>query len=329
MSQPSRRRSLTIIVVVIILLVLLLLVRCQRKKPAVPEPAPTTTAVTPSAQTAPPAPGAKLPDEILTPATLQFPPEVKAGKPFSVKWTGPDNRDDYITVIRKDSADAVYGNYRDTREGNPVELLAPIEPGEWEVRYVTARSHTVLARAPLNVAADTITLEAPAEVVAGTGAAVTWTGPDNAGDYLTIVPKDLPDGQYGNYTNTSKGSPLTITAPITPGDAELRYMSGQGAKVLQRFPIRVVAAEVTLSAPATARAGSKVTVTWTGPNNAGDYITLVPQSLPDGQYASYANTTADSTVTIVALKAPGLAEIRYMSGQGAKVLKRIPIVITP
>ena len=67
--------------------------------------------------------------------------------------------------------------------------------------------------------------------------AVTWTGPDNAGDYLTFAPKDLPDGQYGNYTNTSKGSPLTITAPITPGEIELRYMTGQGAKVLKRIPI--------------------------------------------------------------------------------------------
>jgi hypothetical protein len=331
MSQPNRRRTIAIIIVVILILLALLLVKCQRtKKPAAPEPvASSTAATTPSAQPSAPAPGNKQPDEILTPATLQFPPQVNAGKPFPVKWTGPDNAKDYITVIRKESADAVYGNYRDTREGNPVELLAPIEPGEWEVRYVAARSHTVLARAPLIVAANAVTLQAPVEVIAGTGVAVSWTGPDNAGDYLTLVPKDLPDGQYGNYTYTNKGSPLTITAPITPGEAEVRYMTGQGAKVLQRFPLRVVAADITLSAPAMASAGSKVTVTWSGPNNVGDYITLVPQSLPDGQYASYANTNAESTVTVVALKSPGPAEIRYMSGQGAKVLKRIPIVITP
>jgi Ca-activated chloride channel family protein len=194
---------------------------------------------------------------------------------------------------------------------------------------VAARSHTVLARAPLVIAANEVTLQAPAEVIAGMVVPVTWTGPNNAGDYLTIVPKGLPDGQYGNYTDTSKGSPMTVTAPITPGEAEVRYMTGQGAKVLKRFPLRVVAAEISLSAPAAAAAGSKVTVTWTGPNNAGDYITLVPQSLPDGQYASYANTNAGSNVSVVALKSAGPAEIRYMSGQGAKVLKRIPIVITP
>jgi hypothetical protein len=330
MSQPNRRRTIAIIIVVILLLLALLMVKCQRPKKAAPGPVASTTApATPSAQPSAPAPGGKQPDEVLTPATLQFPARVSAGKPFPVQWTGPNNPRDYITVIRKESADAVYGNYRDTREGNPVELLAPIEPGEWEVRYVTSGSHTVLARVPLVVAANEVTLQAPAEVVAGTVVPVSWTGPNNAGDYLTLVPKDLPDGQYGNYTNTSKGSPLTITAPITPGDVEVRYMTGQGAKVLQRFPLRVVAAEISLSAAAAAAAGSKVTVTWTGPNNTGDYITLVPQSLPDGQYASYANTSAGPTVSVVALKSAGLAEIRYMSGQGAKVLKRIPIVITP
>lgn len=325
-SQPSRRRPLAIITAIILLLLALLLVRCQCRKPDEPKSAP---APTPVAAPAPPAPGGKLPDEVLTAATLRFPARVQAGKPFPVQWTGPNNAKDYITVIRKESADTVYGNYRDTSEGNPLELLAPIEPGDWEVRYVTARSHTVLARVPLVVAANAVTLQAPAEVVAGTAVTVTWTGPNNAGDYLTLVPKDLPDGQYGNYTNTTKGSPLTVTAPIIPGQAEVRYMTGQGAKVLERFPVRVVAAEITLSAPATASAGAKVSVTWTGPNNQGDYITLVPLTLPDGQYASYANTTAGSPLTVVALKSPGPAEIRYMSGQGSKVLKRIPILITP
>src|SRR5690242_19655927 len=102
MSETPRRRPLAIIIAVILLLLALLLVRCQCKKPAVPEPTtPATAAATPSAQPAPPAPGGKLPDEILTPATLQFPPQVSAGKPFSVQWTGPNNSKDYITVIRK------------------------------------------------------------------------------------------------------------------------------------------------------------------------------------------------------------------------------------
>jgi hypothetical protein len=326
MSQTSRRRIA--IVALIIALLVLLLVNCQRPKPVATTPASQPVAAQP-AQSAAPVPGTAQPDEVTTPATLQFPAQVPAGKPFAVKWTGPDNAKDYITVVRRTAAASVYGNYRDAREGNPVDLLAPIEAGEWEVRYVTARTKTVLGRAPLRVVSNEVTLTAPLEVVAGSSVTVNWTGPNNPGDYLTLVPASLPDGQYGNYINTTKGPTFAITAPIATGDAELRYMTGQGAKVLHRIPVRVVAAKIGLDAPATASSSAKVTITWTGPNNAGDYLTIVPQSLPDGRYAGYTTTDRGSPLAVVAPKEAGLAEIRYISGQGAKVLARRPILITP
>jgi Ca-activated chloride channel family protein len=328
-ESPRRNRVIAIIVVLLLLLLVLLLVRCQRGKPVIYELKATAAVSSPSAQSVPPAPGKPLPDEVLTTATIEVPAQVNAGVSFAVKWTGPNNAKDYITIVRKDAAAHMYKNYEDTSKGNPLTLLAPIETGEWEVRYVADRSKTVLGRATLLVVANEVTLSAPAEVVAGTVVTASWTGPNNAGDYLTLVPKSTPDGQYGNYTYTTKGSPLAVMAPIAEGDAELRYMTGQGAKVLHRIPVRVVAATIELDAPATAAAGSKVTVKWTGPNNTGDYLTLVPQSLPDGQYASYANTNQGATLTLVAPKSAGLAEIRYMSGQGAKVLRRRAIVITP
>ena len=70
---------------------------------------------------------------------------------------------------------------------------------------------------------------------------VRWSGPNNRGDYITLVPEITPDGQYGNYSNASRGSPLKLTAPKGAGRAELRYMSGQGAKVLARRTIEIAA----------------------------------------------------------------------------------------
>ncbi len=326
MSPSSKRHTVIAVLVLLVVLLLLLLTQCKPAKSVAVTP--SAPAATPAAAPSTPAPGGQRPAEVLTTATLALPVSVPAGKPFAVKWTGPDNEKDYITVVRRDAAASIYTNYRDTSTGNPVDLLAPIEPGEWEVRYVTGHSKTVLAHAPLVVTANEVTLTAPAEVVAGSVVTAFWTGPNNAGDYLTLVPKTLPDGRYGNYTDTTKGSPLTVTAPIAAGDAELRYMTGQGAKVLHRIPVRVVAAAISLEAPAAAAAGSKVEVIWAGPNNAGDYLTIVPLSLPDGQYAAYANTTGGAKLSIAAPKA-GLAELRYMSGQGAKVLARRPILITP
>jgi len=69
---------------------------------------------------------------------------------------------------------------------------------------------------------------------------IDWTGPNYGGDYLTIVSKNTPDGQYAAYANTSGHSPSKIAAPKVLGEAEVRYMSGQGAKVLARRLITVV-----------------------------------------------------------------------------------------
>lgn len=336
MPQPNRRRQLAIFALILLLLLLgLLLVRCQAKKPASPPLSNESPAESATDATAPASPSpdtsqsSETPEEILGPASLQAPAEIGAGKRLSVAWTGPNNPRDYITIVRRDAANTRYGNYADTRLGSPLELLAPIETGEWELRYVTGQTKTVLARSPIVVTDNAVTLRAPDVVTAGTVVSVSWTGPNNEGDYLTFVPRTLPDGQYRNYTYTNQGSPLDLTAPIEPGDIELRYMTGQGAKVLQRFPLRVVAADITLAAPASVRAGESIAVTWTGPDNAGDYLTLVPATLPDGQYASYAYTRSGPTLTLAAPGSPGPAEIRYMSGQGAKVLKRHPIIVTP
>src|SRR5690606_10288213 len=140
----------------------------------------------------------------------------------------------------------------------------------------------------------------------------TWTGPANQGDYITVVKATTRDGQYGNYTTVNQGSPLEVTMLMDPGDAELRYMTGRGAQVLARRAIRIVAAEITLDAPADAQVGTPVSITWKGPNNQGDYLTIVPKGTPDGQFGHYTTTNRGSSLTVNAPKTAGEAEIRYM-----------------
>ncbi len=260
-------------------------------------------------------------------ATLLAVDEEIQGKVISVEWTGPNNQGDYITVVPKDTEDGKYENYTPTSSGSPLSLKLPMIIGEVELRYMTGQGAKVLARRPLVITTAGVTLSAPEECVAGSEFSVEWSGPGNQGDYITIVLKDAADGSYGNYTNTSQASTLVITALIEPGDAEIRYMSGQGAQVLARIPIRIVAAEINLEAPPHAEAKSNVSIEWTGPNNKGDYITIVPKETPEGQYKAYANTSAGSPLSIAAPETSGAAEIRYVSGQGSKVLKRRDITI--
>ena len=331
--ENKSRRNLTIIVVIALIILLLLLIQCQRPKPVASTPPPATTLAPTTAPTpavaapATAAPGTKEPDEVLTPATVQPPAQVIAGADFQVTWTGPANRDDYLTIVRKDTPDGTYAHYALTRTGNPLSLTAPVEPGDCEVRYMTSRSRSVLGRAPITVLPAGATLSAVDEITLDTPVSVAWTGPNNPNDYITIVAKDEADGQYGNYTLTNKGSPLTVNSPLTTGDAELRYMTGQGGKVLARRPLKIISPEVSLAAANDGIAGSVVSVTWTGPANQGDYITVVSKTAPDGQYGNYTLVNKGSPLDVTMLIEPGDAELRYMTGRGAKVLGRRPIRI--
>ncbi len=327
MSNSTRRNLIIIVLLALLALIVLLLFRCKRQAPVADQ---RPVAPAPSAAVAPPAaptPAAKEPDEVLTPATLQAPTQVVAGSELSVSWTGPDNKGDYVTIVRKDAPAGANGNYRVTREGRTLKLIAPIEPGECEVRYVTGRSSTILGRAPVTVAPITATLDAAAEATLGTQLAIKWTGPNNAGDFITIVKKSAADGQYANYTYTKPGSPITVLVPIEPGDAEIRYMTGQGNKVLARRPLAIVAAEVSLSAAAEVIAGSTLSVTWAGPNNSGDFITIAAKDRPDGQYGNYTYTKSGSPLTVLVPITTGEVELRYMTGQGNKVLARRPLTV--
>ncbi|HLP08818.1 MAG TPA: VWA domain-containing protein [Opitutaceae bacterium] len=271
--------------------------------------------------TAPAAP----PAEVLTPATLKVPPQVTAGATFPVEWTGPDNAGDYVTIVTRGAPDDAYESSAYTKQGTPVTLTALIDPGAAEARYVAARSRTVLARAPVEIRPAEVTLAAPDKVIAGAVVAIEWKGPGNAGDYLTIVPPQAPDGEYAAYDAARVGTVAKVTAPIAAGEAEIRYMSGQGRRVLARRAIMVVAAAVTLTAPEEIEAGAVVPIEWTGPGNAGDYLTIVPSTAPDGKYENYDAARAGQPARVTAPIDPAECEIRYVTGQGVKVLARRPI----
>ncbi len=262
-------------------------------------------------------------------ATLEAPGEAGVGSMIEVKWTGPNNAGDYITIAAKDWPDAKYGNYANTSGGSPLAVRALPDPGSAELRYVSGQDRRVLGRRPITLVGATATIAAPERAIAGSTIDVAWTGPNNAGDYITIVEVGTPDEKYGNYTNTSGGATLKLLLPIMDGKAEIRYVMDQSRKVLARREITITPAVITLSAAAECKAGEAVSITWTGPSHNGDYITIVAKATPDARYGKYSNTTAGSPLRVEAPKEAGDAEIRYVAGQGGKVLSRRAIRVVP
>jgi hypothetical protein len=322
---PRTRRILIVLLLLLLALLILLLSRCPRPTlVALPKTTPAESKIAGTVEQGLPTP--KL-AEVLTAASVHVPPQVDAGTAFRATWTGPNNDGDYLTIVRPEAKAEGYGNYRETRHGAVLELIAPMEPGIWEVRYVAVKSKKVLGRAAITVAPTAAVLTAPDEVMLGAPVAIAWTGPGNEGDFVCIVRKDAAHDQVGNFADLSKGSPVTILAPVESGEVEIRYVSGQGRKVLGRRKLVVLAPNTSVTAQASVVAGAKFPVSWKGPANAGDYITVVPRGTLDGQYRNYAEIAKGSTVELTAPIDSGEAEIRYMTGAQAKVLARRPISV--
>ncbi|MBK1835313.1 vWA domain-containing protein [Roseibacillus ishigakijimensis] len=262
-------------------------------------------------------------------ATVSAPEKVLAGAEVEVSWSGPMNEGDFITIVPKDTEEGKYAKYEYAKkEKQPAKILAPLEPGLAEVRYLTGQGYTTLARTELLIEEATISLDAPETVGAGSVVTVSWTGPNNPQDFITIVPADAEEGTYKKYGYTAQGATLKIEAPLDAGPAEVRYLSGQGSRTLARIPLTITASEITLRAPDSAVAASEVTIEWTGPNNPGDYLTIVPKEAEDGRYGKYDYTTKGTPLQVVAPAEAGPCEIRYMAGQGGRVLHRIPLNVT-
>lgn len=273
MTSPSRRNGVLLVLLLLLGLLALFFSRCTRLGDVtLPSPKESGLGVDSAA------PAARTPagGEVLTPETLQAPSEVPAGGQFRVQWTGPNNPGDYVTIVSPSASNAVYDNYRETSAGSQLDLTAPMQAGTWELRYVTSRSKQVLGRAAIEVLAARATLAAPAEARLDSPVSISWMGPANAGDFITIVPAAAPDQQVGSYVDLQSDLPATVNAPVEAGPAEIRYVSGQGRTVLARRPLLITRPEITIQGPAEVTAGAKFRVDWSGPANKGLYYYRTP-----------------------------------------------------
>jgi hypothetical protein len=174
-----------------------------------------------------------------TAATLSVPASVAAGATFPVQWQGPDNPRDFITIVPAGTPAREYETYVYTSAGNPASIAAPEVAGAYEVRYLTAQTYATLATAAITVTPVTATLEAPASAPARASVTVTWEGPGNATDYVILLPVGAANDASGSYAYVSRGKELRIATPDTPGEYELRYLTGNRRLTLGKRAIAI------------------------------------------------------------------------------------------
>jgi Ca-activated chloride channel family protein len=307
------------------------------------EDAPSlAAAITQTVVESPPAPPSP-------PASLEAPDSVPMSSRFMVGWTGPGARFDDVQVF--DPADRgglgrVVDSQRVRTDASASErkvtVVAPAVPGEYQLRYYHGELRKVIATRPLQVAAADVGLNAPDEVAIAARFTVGWIGPGARFDEVQVFDPAARggDGQVMDSQRviTDKGAAqrqVTVVAPATPGNYELRYYNGDNRKVLVTRPLRVVAADVSLDAPDSVPMASRITVGWTGPGARFDEVQVFDPAakngdglLIDSQRVTTDKGAAQRQATVVAPARPGQYELRYYNGDNRKVLATRPIQVT-
>jgi Ca-activated chloride channel family protein len=258
--------------------------------------------------------------------SIEAPDRAEIQKPLTLNWSGGGLPGDHIVVeysggdLPEDVLCIPAG------AGGPVTVSAPDLAGDYVLRY-RSRTGRSLDRANLEVFEILATLEGPTTVAPGQEISVTWTGPDSEQDFLSIASHDEPGEQYRSFTPTTGGNPIIFTAPITPGDYEIRYVRAADGEVLASQPLAVVTEEVTLHVPRVVEAGTRFEVSWSGTAGDGDFITVAHARSGPKKHLDWSYTDLGSPVTLAAPFEAGKYVVRYVSGTNQKIVARRQIEV--
>ena len=248
--------------------------------------------------------------------SLVAPDSAAAGSVIEIGWNGPDESSDNIQIA---PVGGRYLHYAYTRDGNPLRLQMPAQPGTYELRY-SFRDREVIHTRPIEITPVELDIVAPETAPAGSVIEIGWIGPDASGDNIQIGPEG---GRYLDYAYTRDGNPLRLQMPIEPGTYELRY-SFRDREVIHTKPIEITPIELDIIAPETASAGSVIEIGWVGPAASGDNIQIGPEG---GRYLDYAYTRDDNPLRLRMPDEPGAYELRY-SFRDREVIFTRPITVT-
>ncbi|MFY0632444.1 MAG: VWA domain-containing protein [Vannielia sp.] len=257
-------------------------------------------------------------------ASITAPEALPAGSSVQVRWTGPDYKNDHITIARADHGGMKSEAYSYTREGSPLDLQLPAEPGAYELRYIMNQDRTILAAVPVEVTAVSATITPPAELPAGSSVKVSWEGPDDSNDFIAIFPEG--EDSYAEYTYTREGSPLDLTLPSKPGKYRISYVQNVDRTELASVDVEVTAVSASITPPAELPAGGTVKVGWQGPDDHNDFIAIFPEG--EDRYTEYTYTREGSPLDLTLPAEPGKYRIAYVQNVGRNELASVPVEVT-
>jgi hypothetical protein len=85
------------------------------------------------------------------PLRLVFDGRVDAGTRFEVNWSGPAQPEDWVALAEIDSPATSYISYFNTEGDPPGQLVAPVEEGEYESRFIDGEDGEIVVTGRIRV----------------------------------------------------------------------------------------------------------------------------------------------------------------------------------
>jgi Ca-activated chloride channel family protein len=249
---------------------------------------------------------------------ISAPEQVTTGSSFAVSWSASIHPEDYVTIVPA-GADSE-GKYFRVKDNKEDSLVAPAEPGFYEVRYVLNEGRRTLASASVEVVGAEVGIAAPEQVTTGSDFTITWSASIHPQDFITIVPAGATEKSEGKYIRVHDKKEGKLVAPAESGLYEVRYVLNEGRGTLASARVEVVAAEMTLSGPDVVRAGTEVRLTWSSSIHPQDFITIVPAAAAEKSEGKYFRVQNKTEGKLAAPAETGLYEMRYVLNEGRRTV---------
>ena len=265
-------------------------------------------------------------------AMIDAPETAIAGTTLTVTARGPKSGSHWVGFVEPgaDVGSYLANHYaRLPEQGDQLAIKVPAELGDYELRYVLNESERVAYSRPIKVVAAEISVDGPAEVMAGNRVTITASGPVDGSHWIGFAPAGGDAGAYVNnayYRPEAASGSGVVTAPLEPGDYEYRYVLFESQKVAASKPVKVIPATATLSVPATASASSEIEVAFTGPRNGSNWIGIVAVGGDGSEYQGWAYVPDEGdSVRFYTPEQAGDWEVVFV--QDNQVLARQPISV--
>ncbi len=210
------------------------------------------------------------------------------GEGATVNWTAPDSAGSYkVTVTVTDPRGGEVVSHVTIRVGSPPIITSLVAAADW----ITPSDSVQVTCDATDPDGDELTYQwtATAGNISGTGSAVSWTAPQEAGIYdITVVVKDVDGGSATDSLHiivATEQPPIIATLLITKDRYGHCYLKKSGEKYLvgreQKYDIECIVSDTSIelfydwSCDGGEISGEGPVITWTAPNESVDVTVAV------------------------------------------------------